>query len=92
MVEKRIVVNLIKGHLINMHLINGLNALGICADDYHLNLGDIIFKLMNLKDEDEELFEVYLDWCAEISRGEIFKDDIVLEKYANDIYEFLAIK
>lgn len=91
MVDKRIIISLIKGYLINTHLLNGLNELGLCADDYHLNLGDIIFRLMGIDDDKDELFEAYLEWCRETDQKMIFKDEDLLEKYASEIYYILSV-
>jgi hypothetical protein len=91
MVDKGIVISIIKGHLINIHLINGLNELGLSGDDYHLNLGDVIFRLMEIDDDKDELFEAYLEWCIETDRKMIFKDEELLEKYAREIYEVLLV-
>jgi hypothetical protein len=91
MVDKEIVISLIKGHLINIHLLNGLNDLGLRADNYHLNLGDIIFRLMEIDDDKDELFEAYLEWCTETDQKMIFKDEELLERYAKEIYEVLLI-
>ena len=40
MEHQEIIIRLIKDHLVNTRLINGLYDLGIYMDDYHLHLSD----------------------------------------------------
>jgi hypothetical protein len=87
--RKEIITTLIKDHLINTQFINGLNALGWYSQDYQLHFSDIIFKLIGISDEKEELFEVYLEWCSKIAKTEILKDEDLLQKYVNEIYQVL---
>lgn len=86
MQHKDIIITLIKDHLTNTRLMNGLNALGWHSQEYHLHLSDIIFKLIGISDEKEELFEVYLEWCTKVVKAEIFKDPRLFEEYATEIY------
>ncbi len=72
-----------------MQFVNGLNALGWYSQDYHLHFSDVIFKLIGISDEKEELFEVYLDWCRKISKTEVLKDQTLLQEYVNEIYHVL---
>lgn len=61
--NKKLILSLIKDDLINSKLVNGLDALGLNAQDYLLHLSDTVFKLMEIKDDEkgEKLFEHYLD-------------------------------
>jgi hypothetical protein len=79
MKDKGIITTLIKDHLTNMQFVNGLNALGWHSQDYHLHFSDVIFKLMRISDEKEELFEVYLEWCTKTAQTEILKDQELLQ-------------
>jgi hypothetical protein len=88
--QKELVIQLIKDNLINNRLIKGLNDLGFHSNDYHLHLSDIIFKLIGIDDEQEELFEKYLEWCAQPMQSNIFKSEGLLNEYANKIYEYLV--
>ena len=89
MQHEDIIITLIKDHMVNTRLINGLNALGWHSTDYYLHLTDIIFKLVGLHDEHEELFEAYLDWCNRMAEKDIFHDEAQLHRYATDIYSVL---
>jgi hypothetical protein len=86
MQHKDIIITLIKDHLTNTRLMNGLNALGWHSQEYHLHLSYIIFKLIGISDEKEELFEVYLEWCTKVVKAEIFKDPRLFDEYATEIY------
>jgi hypothetical protein len=43
---------------------------GLVFPDYHLHFNDVIFKLIDISDEKEELFEVYLEWCTKVAKVE----------------------
>jgi hypothetical protein len=86
--KKKIVINLLKDHLINARLINGLKTLGFQSEDYHLNLSNTIFELLEIDDKDE-LFEAYLEWCTQLTEKELLKDTDLLNIYANGMYEML---
>ena len=51
--KKKLIISLIKDDLINAKLVNRLNEIGLCADDYFLHLSDTIFKLMGFEDDEE---------------------------------------
>lgn len=59
MTEKELIISLIKDNLINMKLVLGLNHLGLLAEDYYLNLGDTVFKLMGFEasEQSDIIFE-----------------------------------
>jgi hypothetical protein len=86
MQHKEIIITLIKDHITNTRLVNGLNALGWHSLDYHLNLSDAIFKLIGIADEKEELFEIYLKWCSKVSRTDIFANPELLNEHATEMY------
>jgi hypothetical protein len=89
MQHKEIIITLIKDHITNTRLINGLNALGWYSLEYHLHLSDTIFKLIGINDEKEELFEVYLKWCSKVSQTDIFGNPRLLNEYATEMYFIL---
>jgi hypothetical protein len=49
--KQELILALIRDNLINMKLISGLNALGLIADDYYLNLGDTVFKFNGFRSQ-----------------------------------------
>ncbi len=87
--QQELITTLIKDHLVNTRLIQGLHSLGFYSEDYHLHLSDLIFKLIGISDEKEELYEVYLNWCTKISQTDIWKDQKLLHDYAEEIYAVL---
>jgi hypothetical protein len=89
MTNQEIIISLIKDHLVQTRLINGLESLGLCPDNYYLHLSDTIFKMIGITDENEELYEVYLNWCTKISQTEILSDQKLLHDYATEIYAVL---
>lgn len=89
MTNEEIIIRLLKDHLVQTRLLHGLDQLGLCPDNYYLHLSDTIFKMMGIPDENDELFQVYLDWCIKMSQTEVFSDQKLLDAYARDIYHVL---
>jgi hypothetical protein len=89
--KKKLIINLLKDHLINARLLNGLKALGFQSEEYHLNLSNTIFELLEIEDKDE-LFESYLEWCAQITEKDLLRDAHLLTIYANGMYEMLLLE
>ncbi|MBK7442040.1 MAG: hypothetical protein IPI65_11005 [Bacteroidetes bacterium] len=67
--KKKLILSLIKDDLINAKLVNGLNEIGLNADNYSLHLSDTIFNLMRFEDneETETTFERYMELAKEIN-------------------------
>jgi hypothetical protein len=89
---KEISIKLIKGHLMNLRLINGLNEAGFYSQDYHFYFGDVIFQLIGIDEEKEELFEVYLNWCSRVSRSDILRSENAMDLYAEEMYNVLLME
>lgn len=88
MKEKKLILSLIKDDLINSKLVNGLNELGLNADNYFLHLKDTVFKLMGFEDdeESEQIFERYMELSkramfVDISQSNKSLDDLALQIY-----------
>ena len=47
--KEELILSLIQDNLINLKLVYGLDDLGLVPDDYYLNLGDTVFKLMGFE-------------------------------------------
>ncbi|HSH67971.1 MAG TPA: hypothetical protein VLB84_19695 [Bacteroidia bacterium] len=80
--KKELILRLIQDNLVNLKLVSGLNALGLIADDYYLNLGDTVFKLMGFEAsaQSDLLFErVFMTISETVSRIDFSysKDEIV---------------
>jgi hypothetical protein len=86
--DKKLILSLIKDHLINSKLVNSLNEMGLNADNYFLHLSDTIFNLMGYEDNDEteETFERYMELSKramfiDISQSNKPLDDLALQIY-----------
>ena len=66
--KKRLILSLIKDDLINVKLLNGLNVIGLNADNYFLHLSETIFKIMGFDDneETETIFERYMELAKRV--------------------------
>ena len=54
--NKNEIITLILADLRNRKLLMGLEAAGLCSDDYNTNLSDLIFTKMEIPKQYEELF------------------------------------
>lgn len=61
--NRAILTNLIKQDLINWKMIHSLQNMQVRADDYQLDIGSIIFEMMDLEDRKnvDEIFEKYME-------------------------------
>jgi hypothetical protein len=90
--KKELVIRLIKDNLINLKLVYGLNHLGLIADDYHLNLGDTIFKLMGFEasEQSDLIFEtVFMGNSEKITQIAISGSKDELDLLSMEIYNEL---
>jgi hypothetical protein len=94
--KTELILSLIKDNLVNMKLINGLNNLGLIADDYYLNLGDTVFKLMGFEasDKNDLIFEkVFLANSEKIDQINISHSKEEAMRLSMEIYqELLFVK
>lgn len=89
MQQKELILRLIKDDLINTCLIDSFETIGFYSDDYRLHLSDTLFKVMEIDDANDELFESYLEKTSEVADLTIIKDKKILEKRAEQVYSFL---
>lgn len=88
MTQKELLIQLIKDDLVIQSLINSFEAIGFYSEDYCLDLGDTIFKILGI-DDNEELFELYLKKCKKMGKPNIFRNKKLLGRFSEDIYEML---
>jgi hypothetical protein len=95
MKNKKLILSLIKNHLINTKLVNSLNEMGLNADCYSLHLSSIIFNLIGFDENEdtEDVFERYM----ELSNRTLFIDFSKSHKHLDDLamqiyYELFARK
>jgi hypothetical protein len=86
MTKKEMIILLLKDHLTQMHLIYSLETLGFYSEKHYLHLTEVIFDLVGIERGNDELFEAYLKWCAQIKDKDILSEPKLLEKYAEEIY------
>ena len=91
MVNKELIISLIKDDLRNTKLVNGLNKIGLKADDYYLHLSDTIFELMGFEDtpQTETLIEFYYEYSRKIEEINIIECSTQIDDLAVDIFEKL---
>jgi hypothetical protein len=89
--NRAIVTNLIKQDLINWKMINLLQNMQVRADDYQLNLGSIIFEIMDLENRKDvdELFDKYVELSKPILKLSTSQSNRKIDVLASKIYEFL---
>lgn len=90
--EKELIISLIKDNLISTRLISGLAALGLDPIHYDLHLSTTIFILMGIKDDNEELFEEYMELCKQVMQLDFFEYPELLDSHAEGIYVRLTVK
>jgi hypothetical protein len=92
--ERKLIIALIKDDLINTKLVNGLNAVGLNADDYLLHLSDTIFKLIGIGDDEagERVFEWYMDSLKKVDAINICEEAEALNDLARQIYLELLLE
>lgn len=90
--EQQLILSLIKDDLINSRLVNGLNTIGLAADDYLLHLSNTIFQLMEFEDneQNEEIYEHYLNLTKKAAEIDITISHAPLDALALEIYIDLA--
>jgi hypothetical protein len=89
MTQKELITRLIKNDLKSQSLVNSFEVIGFYTEVYCLDLSDMIFKILKIDDNNDELFELYLEKCNELSKPNIFKNKEMLEKASEDIYGML---
>jgi len=90
--RKQIITSLIKDGLVNLKLVNGLNAAGLNANNYHISIGDTIFILMGFKNDhlNDLIFEnVYLAISEKVKDIDFSNSTEELQKLSEDIYSEL---
>ena len=89
--NKTIVTNLIKQDLINWKMIHSLQKVQVRADDYQLDIGSIIFEMMNLENRKDvdEIFEKYMELSKPILKLSVSQSNRKIDVLASKIYDYL---
>lgn len=91
--EKELILSLIKDDLVNHKLLLGLDALGLRATDYYLNISDTIFSLMGFPEnsDSDRVYELYLDLAKKAKFLNISESENQLDQLAQEIYMELTV-
>lgn len=88
-----LILSLIQDNLINLKLLYGLEALGLVPDDYYLNLGHTVFKLMGFEAsaQSDLLFEkVFVANSAKVAHFGFSDSKAELIELSKEIYDELV--
>ncbi|WP_341902862.1 hypothetical protein [Fluviicola taffensis] len=91
--EKEVILSLIKDDLVNHKLLLGLDALGLRAADYYLNISDTIFSLMGFPEnkDSDRIYEHYLELTQKARFLNISESQNQLNQLAQEIYLELTV-
>jgi hypothetical protein len=89
--KKSLLLSLIKDDLIHTKIINGLDALGLEALDYHIHLSETIFELLGFPENEnsDTIFEYYIAQLKRARRLNIRKNREAFDSLALSIYNEL---
>jgi len=89
--NKVIVINLIKQDLVNWKMINSLQKMQVRADDYQLDIGSIIFEIMDLDNRKnvDEIFEKYVEMSRPMLKLIVGQSNRKIDLLASKIYDYL---
>lgn len=87
MLQKEIIISLIKDDLTNIRLVSGLEKLGLDSGKYYLNLSQTFFTLMGFKDneQNDSLHKQYV----EFAQKSLTTHPDELSDLANEVFERL---
>lgn len=87
---KTLVITLIKEDLRCNKLVLGLSGLGLEAGRYHTELSTVIFQLLELDHNNDQLLQLYFDCLDKVTGIEDVEDGKQLLAMAEEIYERMA--
>jgi hypothetical protein len=87
---KTLVITLIKEDLRCNKLVLGLSGLGLEAGRYHTELSTVIFQLLELDHNNDQLLQLYFDCLDKATGLEDVEDGKQLLAMAEEIYERLV--
>lgn len=86
------ILTLIESDIISSKLVNTLKKINIDADLYSTDISTVVFKQIGIRkaDRTEELYRKYFTMVDKGRKIDFSRDKIALEKYTNEIYEYLV--
>ena len=88
--KKKDVLTLIEGDIVNAKLINSFRSLGIDADMYLTDASEVIFRMLEIKNPEEELFENYFELLRLGDRIDFSNSRYEAKKLAKRIYSLIC--
>lgn len=85
--NRTIILALIKEDLRCNKLVLGLSSLGLDAGRYHTELSTVIFHLLELDHNNDELLQLYFDCIDKATAIEDVDEKGALERVAEEVYE-----
>jgi len=89
--NKAVMIDLIKQDLINYKLIDSLRDIQINAEDYTLDIGRIVFEIMDVEEREDvdEIFEKYIEMSKPILVMYAVQSNKEIDVLAAKIYDYL---
>jgi hypothetical protein len=91
MIDKNLIIMIIRNDLKNTKFILGLGKLGLDASNYYLNLKELLFELLCFEknEQEEKLFEAYVEYAGKVQAIDIIQHPEKLMELAAEIYDWL---
>lgn len=90
--NRSLILSLIKEDLRCNKLVLSLSGLGLDAGKYHTELSIVIFNLMGLDHNDDQLAGLYFDCIDKATEIEDVEDQKLLQRMAENVYERLLVE
>ena len=87
--KEAFLLSLIRDDVINRKLVSSFRNLGINADQYMLYLSDTIFRLLQIPDEEEDLYIAYESLTQKADYIDISRSNAPLDSLVKQIYALL---
>jgi hypothetical protein len=85
--RKKLIISLIQDDLIHNKLLQGLSAMNLNVENYLLNLGDTIIRLMGYREEQNEyMFRYYMKLLQRARFIDNSRNNAKMKKLAREIY------
>jgi len=93
-INKTIITDLIRQDLINYSMIHSLGNIQINAEDYLLDIGRIVFEIMDIESREdvETIFEQYSKMSEQVLSMQVSQSSADIKRLAGEIYGYLEGK
>lgn len=87
--NRSLVLSLIKEDLRCSKLVLGLSELGLDAGKYHTEISNLVFNLMGLNLDNDQLLSMYFECVDKVTEIEDIEDQSQIQLMAEEIYNRL---